>query len=100
MSSCLYVADRGITYRNSLRHSNRRAEREWDKVWRGIDARNCHKSLDNQAATDTKAITQKGFVTQVEAVRDEQGVTRASLVGPFLARTKPSRQLEEPNFAT
>ena len=76
----------------------KRAQREWDKVWREVDARNYHKSLDHQAvnfkATDKKAITQKAFVTQIEAARDEQRVTRASLVDPLLARTKPRHQLE------
>ncbi|KAI0707538.1 hypothetical protein C8T65DRAFT_696013 [Cerioporus squamosus] len=76
----------------------KRAQREWDKVWREVDARNYHKSLDHQAVTfkaaDKKAITQKAFVTQIEAARDEQRVTRASLVDPLFARTKPRHQLE------
>ncbi|RDX46116.1 hypothetical protein OH76DRAFT_1420354 [Lentinus brumalis] len=76
----------------------KRAQREWDKVWREVDARNYHKSLDHQAVTfkadDKKAITQKAFVTQIEAARDEQRVTRASLIDPLFARTKPRHQLE------
>ncbi|KAM5541748.1 hypothetical protein V8D89_004477 [Ganoderma adspersum] len=76
----------------------KRAQREWDKVWREVDARNYHKSLDHQSVTfkaaDKKAITQKAFVTQIEAARDEQRMKRASLVDPLLARTKPRHQLE------
>ncbi|KAJ8473776.1 hypothetical protein ONZ51_g7657 [Trametes cubensis] len=76
----------------------KRAQREWDKVWREVDLRNYHKSLDHQAvtfkATDKKAITQKAFVSQIEAARDEQRVKRASLIDPLLARTKPRHQLE------
>ena len=76
----------------------KRAQREWDKVWREVDVRNYHKSLDHQAVTfkaaDKKAITQKAFVTQIEAARDEQRATRAALVDPLLARTRPRHQLE------
>ncbi|KAI8986626.1 hypothetical protein BD414DRAFT_522337 [Trametes punicea] len=76
----------------------KRAQREWDKVWREVDLRNYHKSLDHQAVTfkaaDKKAITQKSFVSQIEAARDEQRVQRASLIDPLFARTKPRHQLE------
>ncbi|KAI0634768.1 hypothetical protein C8Q77DRAFT_1103995 [Trametes polyzona] len=76
----------------------KRAQREWDKVWREVDLRNYHKSLDHQAVTfkaaDKKAITQKAFLSQIEAARDEQRVQRASLVDPLFARTKPRHQLE------
>ncbi|CDO71174.1 hypothetical protein BN946_scf184845.g44 [Trametes cinnabarina] len=76
----------------------KRAQREWDKVWREVDLRNYHKSLDHQAVTfkaaDKKAITQKAFVSQIEAARDEQRVKRASLIDPLFARTKPRHQLE------
>ncbi|TBU57446.1 hypothetical protein BD310DRAFT_880877 [Dichomitus squalens] len=76
----------------------KRAQREWDKVWREVDARNYHKSLDHQSVTfkaaDKKAITQKVFVTQIEAARDEQRVNRAALIDPLFARTKPRHQLE------
>ncbi|KAI0646603.1 hypothetical protein C8Q79DRAFT_680002 [Trametes meyenii] len=76
----------------------KRAQREWDKVWREVDLRNYHKSLDHQAVTfraaDKKATTQKAFVSQIEAARDEQRMQRASLVDPLFARTKPRHQLE------
>ncbi|KAL7283979.1 hypothetical protein ACG7TL_001251 [Trametes sanguinea] len=76
----------------------KRAQREWDKVWREVDLRNYHKSLDHQAVTfkaaDKKAITQKAFVSQIEAARDEQRMKRASLIDPLFARTKPRHQLE------
>ncbi|EIW51655.1 uncharacterized protein TRAVEDRAFT_75682 [Trametes versicolor FP-101664 SS1] len=76
----------------------KRAQREWDKVWREVDLRNYHKSLDHQAVTfkaaDKKAVTQKAFVSQIEAARDEQRVKRAALIDPLFARTKPRHQLE------
>jgi paired amphipathic helix protein Sin3a len=75
----------------------RRAQREWNKVWREVDARNFYKSLDHQGvtfkSTDKKAMTTKSLVASIEAARDEQLSERAALMDPSLARTKPSHQL-------
>ncbi|KAL4252934.1 Transcriptional regulatory protein Sin3-like protein [Abortiporus biennis] len=74
------------------------AQREWNKVWREVDARNYQKSLDHQGITfkmqDKKAITSKYFVNQIEAARDEQQAKRAALIDPLFARTRPRHQLE------
>jgi paired amphipathic helix protein Sin3a len=76
----------------------KRAQREWNKVWREVDARNYLKSLDHQGITfktaDKKAISTKAFVSQVEAARDEQMAKRASLIDPLFARTRPRHHLE------
>lgn len=76
----------------------KRAQREWNKVWREVDARNFLKSLDHQGisfkATDKKAISTKTFVSQIEAARDEQMAKRASLIDPLFARTRPRHHLE------
>ena len=76
----------------------KRAQREWNKVWKEVDARNYYKSLDHQAITfktaDKKAVAPKTFVAQIEAARDEQRATRAALVDPLFARTRPRHQLE------
>jgi len=76
----------------------KRAQREWNKVWREVDARNYQKSLDHQGITfkaaDKKAITTKAFVSQIEAARDEQMAKRASLIDPLFARTRPRHHLE------
>ncbi|KAG6837451.1 hypothetical protein H0H93_008994 [Arthromyces matolae] len=76
----------------------KRAQREWNKIWREVDARNYTKSLDHQGiyfkTTDKKAITVKGFVNQIEAAREEQMAKRASLIDPLFARTRPRHQLE------
>ncbi|KAF5369896.1 hypothetical protein D9758_001057 [Tetrapyrgos nigripes] len=76
----------------------KRAQREWNKVWREVDARNYAKSLDHQSITfktaDKKAITAKAFVNQIEASREEQMAKRASLIDPLFARTRPRHQLE------
>lgn len=76
----------------------KRAQREWNKVWKEVDARNYYKSLDHQAitfkATDKKAIAPKTFVNQIEAARDEQMAKRAALIDPLFARTRTRHQLE------
>lgn len=76
----------------------KRAQREWNKVWREVDARNYIKSLDHQSitfrSTDKKATSTKSFINQIEAAREEQMAKRASLIDPLFARTRPSHQLE------
>ena len=76
----------------------KRAQREWNKVWREVDARNYAKSLDHQAIsfkmTDKKTITTKALVNQIETAREEQMAKRASLIDPLFARTRPRYQLE------
>ncbi|KAL5533624.1 hypothetical protein ACEPAG_84 [Sanghuangporus baumii] len=53
----------------------RRAQRDWNKVWREVDARNFYKSLDHQGATfksnDKKYITNKSLVTEIESAKGE-----------------------------
>ncbi|KAH9932297.1 uncharacterized protein B0H18DRAFT_987465 [Fomitopsis serialis] len=88
-----------VLSRLKLKHEEwRRAQREWNKIWREVDARNYHKSLDYQGitfkTTDKKAITTKAFVSQIEAARDEQMAKRAALIDPLFARTRPRHQLE------
>ncbi|KXN85581.1 Paired amphipathic helix protein pst1 [Leucoagaricus sp. SymC.cos] len=76
----------------------KRSQREWNKVWREVDARNYTKSLDHQAivfkTSDKKAITTKYLVSQIEGAREEQMAKRASLIDPLFARTRPRHQLE------
>ncbi|KAF9525755.1 hypothetical protein CPB83DRAFT_859047 [Crepidotus variabilis] len=76
----------------------KRAQREWNKVWREVDARNYAKSLDHQALafkmSDKRAITTKALLNQIETAREEQMAKRASLIDPLFARTRPRYQLE------
>ncbi|CCL98034.1 uncharacterized protein FIBRA_00028 [Fibroporia radiculosa] len=88
-----------VLSRLKVKHEEwKRAQREWNKVWREVDARNYHKSLDHQGvtfkATDKKAITARHFLTQIETARDEQMAKRAALIDPLFARTRPRHQLE------
>lgn len=76
----------------------KRAQREWNKVWREVDARNYYKSLDHQGivfkAADKKATTPKAFINQIEAARAEQVAKRAAYIDPLFARGSPTHQLE------
>ncbi|GAC71740.1 gluconate kinase [Moesziomyces antarcticus T-34] len=74
----------------------KRAQREWNKVWREVDARNYYKSLDHQGVnfktSDKKAITAKAFIAEIEARKLQQQQRRLSL-DPTLPRPKPRHQL-------
>ncbi|KAG6809875.1 hypothetical protein H0H92_014314 [Tricholoma furcatifolium] len=76
----------------------RRAQREWNKVWREVDARNYVRALDAQGIAfkvlDKKALAARALVSQIEAAREEQIATRAALIDPLFARTRPRHQLE------
>jgi paired amphipathic helix protein Sin3a len=75
----------------------KRAQREWNKIWRAVDAANYSRSLDHQGITfkmaDKKALTTKAFVAQIEAIMETQMARRAALVDPLYARARPQHQL-------
>jgi paired amphipathic helix protein Sin3a len=54
----------------------RRQQREWNRTWREVDAKNFYKALDHQGITfkanDKKNITAKFFVQDIEAVKAAQ----------------------------
>ncbi|KAF9430605.1 Transcriptional regulatory protein sin3 [Podila epigama] len=54
----------------------KKSQRDWNKVWREIDAKNFYKALDHQGLTfktaDKKMITTKSLVAEIEALRREQ----------------------------
>ncbi|KAJ3283299.1 Transcriptional regulatory protein sin3 [Borealophlyctis nickersoniae] len=54
----------------------KRAQREWSKVWREIDAKNYYKALDHQGisfkATDRKAVSNKALIAEIETIFREQ----------------------------
>lgn len=76
----------------------KRAQKEWNKIWREVDLRNYAKSLDHQSISwksqDKKSTTPKFFVNQIEVAREEQRAKRAGLVDPLFGRTRPRHQLE------
>jgi paired amphipathic helix protein Sin3a len=67
----------------------KRAQREWNKIWRAVDAANYARSLDHQGITfktaDKKSLTAKAFVAQIEAFMETQMARRAALVDPLYA---------------
>jgi paired amphipathic helix protein Sin3a len=75
----------------------KRAQREWNKVWREVDARNASRALDHAGiackAADKKALSAKALVGQIEAARDAQVSQRAALVDPLFARARVRHQL-------
>ncbi|KAI8615126.1 hypothetical protein BC830DRAFT_1124114 [Chytriomyces sp. MP71] len=60
----------------------KRCQREWNKVWREIDAKNWLKSLDHQGinfkAADRKAISSKTLTTEIETLYREQRERRST----------------------
>jgi paired amphipathic helix protein Sin3a len=76
----------------------KRAQREWNKIWRAVDLANYARSLDHQGiiskTTDKKSLTPKAFVAQIEAIMETQMARRAALVDPLYARARPQHQLE------
>ncbi|KAJ3147061.1 Transcriptional regulatory protein sin3 [Geranomyces variabilis] len=54
----------------------KRAQRDWNKVWREIDTKNYYKALDHQGihfkATDKKIMSAKSLIQEIEAVHSER----------------------------
>ncbi|KAG1146496.1 hypothetical protein G6F37_004665 [Rhizopus arrhizus] len=54
----------------------RKAQREWNKVWREIEIKNYYKALDYQGVNfkvnDRKTMSVKALVTEIEAIRLDQ----------------------------
>ncbi|BFZ61969.1 Transcriptional regulatory protein sin3 [Saitoella coloradoensis] len=58
----------------------KRAQREWNKVWRDTEAKSFYKSLDHQGitfkATDKKTVATKNLIAEIEVLRKEQQSNR------------------------
>jgi paired amphipathic helix protein Sin3a len=75
----------------------KRAQREWNKIWREVEAKNYWKSLDYQGITfkmtDRKAMTTKALVAQAERERADEQMNRviqeSTSVAPAATTTKP-----------
>ena len=61
----------------------KRALREWNRVWREVDAKNFYRSLDHQGMTfknnDKKTTTSKFLLGEIETLRRDQKQKRISL---------------------
>ncbi|KAH9835880.1 uncharacterized protein C8Q71DRAFT_797373 [Rhodofomes roseus] len=75
-----------------------RAQREWGKTWREVDAKNFYKALDHQGIVfkpnDKKSITAKHFVQDIESSKAAQERARQSEEGPSWIRGSLGAQLE------
>ncbi|KAK9448081.1 uncharacterized protein V1518DRAFT_419605 [Limtongia smithiae] len=64
----------------------KRAQREWNKVWRETEARVFYKSLDHQGLTfkqaDKKTLTTKFLVNEIDTVKKEQFNKRLNPLTP------------------
>jgi len=64
----------------------KKAQREWNRVWREQDAKNFYKALDHQGvqfkANDKKTLAAKSLIAEVEARRREQTNSRAAMLDP------------------
>ncbi|KAH7914733.1 hypothetical protein BJ138DRAFT_1170371 [Hygrophoropsis aurantiaca] len=76
----------------------RRYQREWNRTWREVDAKNFYKSLDHQGmpfkASEKKGITAKHFVGNIETAKGEQAQARAHQDIPSFAIGSLGPQLE------
>ncbi|RCI02265.1 Transcriptional regulatory protein sin3, partial [Rhizopus stolonifer] len=58
----------------------KRAQREWNKIWREMDAKNFYRALDYQGITfksnDRKAMAPKGLVSEIELLHHEKKLKR------------------------
>ncbi|KAF8140489.1 hypothetical protein EV363DRAFT_1152523 [Boletus edulis] len=76
----------------------RRIQREWNKAWRDIDAKNFYKSLDHQGnqfkQNDKKHITAKHFVQHIEGIKEAQEHKFAERGRPSFAAGSVGYQLE------
>lgn len=70
----------------------KRAQREWNKIWREVDAKNYYKALDylgiNFKSTDRKQITSRALITEAETLKREQAEQR--LRSKSIPTVKPS----------
>lgn len=76
----------------------RRIQREWNKTWRDVDAKNFYKSLDHQGnqfkQNDKKQITAKHFVQHIEGIKEAQEQKFAQRGRPSFAAGSVGHQLE------
>lgn len=71
----------------------KRAQREWNRVWREQDAKNFYKALDHQGVqfktNDKKTLIAKSLIAEAEAKRRDQLNTRGQLLDQRVWKAKP-----------
>lgn len=78
----------------------KKAQREWNKIWRETDAKNFYRALDYQGATfksnDRRTIVPKALVTEIETLYNDQIDARekeSEAEGSPEASNRPNYQL-------
>ncbi|GAA5821484.1 hypothetical protein JCM11251_004645 [Rhodosporidiobolus azoricus] len=82
----------------------KRAEREWNKVWREVDAKNYYRALDHQGipfkAVDKKATTtSKSLTIEIETLRRDKQMRRYDTPG-YIAKVHPSQSTSAVTYPT
>ncbi|GJN87300.1 hypothetical protein Rhopal_000248-T1 [Rhodotorula paludigena] len=82
----------------------KRAEREWNKVWREVDAKNFYRALDHQGipfkALDKKmTTTSKSLTSEIETLRRDKQQKRYDIPDHRLA-THPSQPIASVTYPT
>ncbi|WVQ97064.1 hypothetical protein IAU59_004174 [Kwoniella sp. CBS 9459] len=76
----------------------KKAQREWNRVWREQDAKNFYKALDHQGvqfkSSDKKTIMPKSLLAEIESKRREQLNVRSALLDPRPWRARPQIEFE------
>jgi len=79
----------------------KKAQREWNRVWREQDAKNFYKALDHQGVafktSDKKVLSQKSLVTEIETRRREQSNLRATMLDNSPWRARPQFEFTFPD---
>ncbi|CAM0137869.1 unnamed protein product [Umbelopsis sp. WA50703] len=78
----------------------KKAQREWNKIWRETDAKNFYRALDYQGATfksnDRRTIVPKALVTEIETLYNDQIDARekeSEAEGSPEASNRPNHQM-------
>jgi paired amphipathic helix protein Sin3a len=75
----------------------KRAQREWNRVWREVDLKNHYRALDHQAinfkSNEKKSMTTKSLVNEIEALRRDRQQKRVSIPSDIKSE-RPSHQFE------
>ncbi|MBW0489565.1 hypothetical protein O181_029280 [Austropuccinia psidii MF-1] len=76
----------------------KKALRDWNRVWKDVDAKNYWKALDHQGisfkAIDKKMIGNKNLINEIELIKREQQQKRNLLLNPSIIKYLPRHQLE------
>ncbi|KAL0094572.1 Sin3 family co-repressor-domain-containing protein [Phycomyces blakesleeanus] len=78
----------------------KKAQREWNKIWRELDAKNFYKALDYQGinfkSNDRKAMAPKSLINEIEVKYHRQNLPQKSILGNSKSKSKSIYQYTYP----